>query len=426
VTALYVAVSGLSVLLIIVLSYIQLLYGEGSRLRRREAPGLEFFEDHVQPRLRMDPDFGRMVYSLCKQTLLVTMAVCFYALTLGGAARGGSTRGVAALEALLFSLLTVVVFSFFVPQLLLRRSRGRWLRGVLPLLIAVAFVVRPVAAVLQFVQTLFGISDSGEDEADESTTAEDIEALIDAGTEEGLIDEEDRKLIQSVVEFRDKTVREVMTARPNVVAIDADRSLEELRDLVIHEQYSRIPVIEGSIDRIVGFVHVRDMFELGDDERERMKVREVMRPIRLVPETKPVKDLLEEMQAEGAHMVAVISEYGQTAGLATMEDLVEEILGEIRDEHEPARDVTQESEGVFLVAGSYDVDHLHELVGFRPEEETESTTIGGLVTEWLGHVPKAGEAAEREGIRLEVVASDEYRVERVRVSRLVSEEPADG
>src|SRR5437667_346928 len=174
----------------------------------------------------------------------------------------------------------------------------------------------------------------GHDEA--PTSAENIEALISAGAEEGLIEEEDRKLIQSVVEFGDTTVREVMTPRPNIVAISAHASLEDLRQLVIHEQYSRIPVYETSIDDIVGFVHVRDVFELDEDSRANKTVATLMRPIRLVPETKPVKDLMREMQQDNTHMVIVIDEYGNTAGLATVEGLVEVIVGEIRDEHEPA------------------------------------------------------------------------------------------
>jgi CBS domain containing-hemolysin-like protein len=208
-----------------------------------------------------------------------------------------------------------------------------------------------------------------------------------------------------------------MTPRPNIVGIESSSSLEDLRELAIHEQYSRIPVFENSIDQITGFVHVRDMFELSEEDRKRRKVLELMRPIRYVPETKPVNDLLREMQQDGAHMVIVIDEYGNTAGLATMEDLVEEILGEIHDEHEPERDVQEEPEGRYVVAGSLDLDRLHDLLGFRPQDETESTTVGGLVTEWLGRVPRAGEVVEREGLRIEVLDGNDLRVNQVRISK---------
>ena len=194
---------------------------------------------------------------------------------------------------------------------------------------------------------------------------ENIEALITAGTEEGIIEEEDRRLIQSVVAFGSKTVREVMTPRPGIVAISAAATLDDLRQLVIHEQYSRIPVYEETIDQILGFVHVRDMFELDHTERAHRNVRDLVRPIRFVPETKPVNDLLREMQQDGNHIAIVIDEYGNTAGLVTMEDMVEEIVGEIRDEHEPGLDVERDNDGGYIVSGSFDVDHLHDLVEFR-------------------------------------------------------------
>jgi len=165
---------------------------------------------------------------------------------------------------------------------------------------------------------------------------------------------------------------------------------------------------------------------LDEADREGRQVRELVRPIRFVPETKPVNDLLREMQEAGAHMAIVVDEYGNVAGLATLEDLVEEILGEIRDEHEPERDIQQESEGQFVAAGSLDLDRLYDLLGFRPAEGTESTTIGGLVTEWLGHVPRVGESVERDGIRIEVLAGDELKVEQVRISKAKQETLSHG
>jgi CBS domain containing-hemolysin-like protein len=223
-----------------------------------------------------------------------------------------------------------------------------------------------------------------------------------------------------VVASGDKTVREVLTPRPRIVAISQDATLEELRDLAINEQYSRIPVYEGDIDSIIGFVHVRDMFELDENERAGRKVREIMRPIRIVPETKPVNDLLREMQEEGAHMAAVVDEYGATAGIVTMEDMVEVIVGEIHDEHEPERDFRQEPDGSYVVSGSFDLDRLGDLLGFRPPDDRESTTVGGLITEWLGHVPAVGEQAERDGIVVTVLAANNLRVDQVRVAKAVT------
>jgi len=220
------------------------------------------------------------------------------------------------------------------------------------------------------------------------------------------------------VEFGDKTVREVMTARPSIVAIQEDKAIEEFRQLVTNERYSRIPVFRKDIDDIVGFVHVHDLISAPEVEAQRRQVKDVARPIKRVPETKLVKEMMNEMRAEGTHMAVVIDEYGNTAGLATMEDLVEEILGEIRDEHEPHIDVTPEGDGKFVMAGSYDLDHLKDLLGYERTEEMEATTIGGLATEWFGRVPQKGEVIEREGIRLEILDGHDLRVEKVRISRM--------
>jgi CBS domain containing-hemolysin-like protein len=162
------------------------------------------------------------------------------------------------------------------------------------------------------------------------------------------------------------------------------------------------------------------MFEMDEEERARKHVRDIIRPIRAVPETKSVNDLLREMQEEGAHMAVVVDEYGATAGIVTMEDMVEEILGEIHDEHEPGRDFRQDPDGSYVVSGSFDLGRLEDLLNFHPEEDTESTTVGGLVTEWLGHVPSAGERTERDGIAIQVIASNQVRVDQVRVTKMAA------
>jgi len=341
------------------------------------------------------------------------LGVCFVAMRFGESGPGWQNL----LEAALFAWLTMLVATYVFAQLLYRKTSGRWLLPLAPALRLAVLIVRPLAAVLGFFQSLMELAEQHPAREEAPGSTGDIEALISAGEEEGIIEKDDRKLIESVVAFGDKTVREVMTPRPKIIAIEASRTLDDLRELVIHEQYSRIPVFEETIDHVIGFVHVRDMFELDEGDRLHRLVKELVRPIRFVPETKPVSDLLREMQADGAHMAIVVDEYGNTAGLATMEDMVEEILGEIHDEHEPERDVRKEGDDSFVVAGSLDLDRLHELLGFRPAQETESTTIGGLVTEWLGRVPHVGETVERDGIRIEVLAGDELKVEQVRVSK---------
>ncbi len=409
-----VLISGIVVLAVIMAlaAAVQALYQESLRLRARELPSLEFFKSTLEPRIGAQDDEAALSFGLIKHITMVTLSILVL-VWLGQTSGGWQV----AVQAAFVAILIMLTAAYGLPQILYRRTSGRWLTPLVPLLRFMAAVVKPLAVMLRVFDSLIALTNEKEEAHDLPSPAENIEALISAGTEEGLIQEDDRKLIQSVVEFGDKVVREVMTPRPNMVAISADASLDELRELVIHEQYSRIPVYEGSIDQIVGFVHVRDMFELDEEERARRSVRELVRPIRFVPESKAADDLLREMQHEGTHMVIVVDEYGNTAGLATMEDLVEVILGEIRDEHEPGSDIAPDGAGGYIVSGNFDVARLSDLLGFRPEEEIESTTVGGLIAEWLGRVPQRGEFVDRNGIRIEVTAGDELRVSQVRVSK---------
>ncbi len=417
--SIFLIVAGIVLCVVLcVITFVQTLFLENMRLRTRDLPSLQYFKTTLEDRLGFKNDEGTLSFSLLKHGTLLVLAIFILA------AFQGATDWQLCLEAAFTAWLIMMFAAYIVPQMLYRRSSGHLLGPLVPVLRLLALAIRPVVGLLNFLQSLVELTDETTHDSEPPTSAESIDALITAGAEEGLIQEDDRRLIQSVVEFGDKVVREVMTPRPEIVALDADETLERLRQLVINEQYSRIPVYTGDIDHVAGFVHVRDMFELGEEERFTMKIRELMRPIRFVPETKPVHDLMREMQHEGAHMSIVVDEYGNTAGLVTMEDLVEVILGEIRDEHEPDSDVTEEPDGAYVVAGTFDLDRLKALLQFDPEEEIESTTVGGLVTEWLGRVPAAGETVERDGVRIEILAGDELRVEKVRVRKAAIEVPA--
>ena len=400
--------------LLAIVGFVQALYLESMRLRTRDLPSLKFFKETLEDRLGMKTEQGAGAFSLIKHTLLVFLGLCYFAWF----ADGQPWQWTAFWQAGLAAWLTMLAVSYALPQLLYRRTKAEWLLPLVPVLRGMAWIARPFEAMLSFFQSLIDLTDDTTVPEEAPTPAENIDALISAGTEEGLIQEEDRELIQSVVEFGDKVVREVMTPRPNIVAISADVTLEQLRQLVITEQYSRIPAYERNIDNIVGFVHVRDMFELEEEEREQRIVRELLRPIMFVPESKPVNDLMRQMQQENTHMVIVVDEYGNTAGLATMEDLLEVIIGEIRDEHEPDSDVAEDGMGGYIVSGNFDLARVDDLIdSFHREEDIESTTVGGLLTEWLGRVPPAGESVERDGARFEVLASDELRVGQVRISK---------
>jgi putative hemolysin len=409
---LLIFLSALTAIVVTLITCLQVLYLESLRIRARELPALQFFKETLETRLGLETERGSLAFSVVKH---IGLAI-FGCLATGIGLEAQNSPGESVAIACLIATVYTVIGTYIIPQLCYRKSRGHFLVPLIPLFRAALLAVTPLLWALEFMQSLFELGDKKA--AEEPTRPEEhIEALISAGEDEGIIEKGDRELIQSVVAFGDKTVREVMTPRPRIVAIREDASLEELRQLVIHEQFSRIPAYDGSIDQITGFVHVRDMFELNDVGRASRKVRDIMRPIRAVPESKPVNDLMREMQEEGAHMVVVVDEYGSTAGIVTMEDMVEEIVGEIHDEHEPDRDFREDPDGSFVVSGSFDLGRLRELLDFHPQDDTESTTVGGLITEWLGHVPIVGEETEREGIKIKVLAANHLRVDQVRVAK---------
>lgn len=412
-TALILLAFALLVGFIVLVSLMQRVYQESMRLRLKDTHFVDEFREHLEDRIGVKAEYGATAFSLAKHIALVvlTAGITLFALSREDA------FWVAASEALGSSLAISFLAMYLMPPVLIQRTSGRWLLAFLPLLLAVVWVMRPAHYFLEFVESLAQIGRPLEASDESQGQDEHLEAFMEAGEEEGIIEEEDRKLIRSVVEFGDKTVREVMTPRTAMVAVQADRTLAALRQLVIEAQYSRFPVYGADLDDIVGFVHVRDMFEVGDKDLETRTVRELVRPIRAVPESKPVSRLLKEMQAESTHMAIVVNEYGNTAGLVTLEDVMEEIFGEIRDEHEPDHDVQADENGGYIVPGSLDLDRLDEILGYQPEPEPESTTVGGLIAEWAGHVPRVGEVVEQDGILMEVLAGNELRVDKVRVSR---------
>ena len=399
-------------LLVTLVTCIQLLYLESLRVRTRELHALQFFRETLEPGIGLETERGVLTFSLIKHIGLGFLGCLIVAITMQSSPLWEALAG-----GFLLTAIATALGAHLVPQIVYRKTTGRGLAVLVPVFRVLALIARPATWVMEFLQSLFDLG--GASRGEETPAEEHIEALISAGEEEGVIEQGDRELIQSVVAFGDKTVREVLTPRPRIVAIGQDATLDELRELAITEQYSRIPAFDGDIDSITGFVHVRDMFELDEEERAKRKVRDILRPIRMIPETKPVNDLLREMQEEGAHMAVVVDEYGSTAGIVTMEDMVEEIVGEIHDEHEPERDFHQEPDGSYVVAGSFDLGRLSDLLEFRPPDDTESTTVGGLITEWLGHVPAVGEEVEQDGIQIKVLAANHLRVEKVRVAKAV-------
>jgi putative hemolysin len=405
---------------LVVFSYLDRVYRElGRVLAGRIHEHLETFEIEVEPRIRMERRRAALVFSLLGRLWLVLVA----AVTARGVIFFVPATWEAAVEMVFFLSAEVVLAMQFLPSLLLARAPGNWVLPLIPVVRAFMIVIWPLQASLELLVSVLHLSED-EPAAPAVEHHQAIEALVDAATEEGIIEQEDARLIEQVMEFGDKRVRDVMTPRPEVTAIRASATLEELRDLVVEMKYSRIPVYEKSLDDIVGIVMSRDMLEVPDSEAGHRTVRELMRPALYVPESKFGSELLKEMQRKSQQMAIVINEYGLMAGIVTAEDLVEEIVGEIGEEdRRPAPDVLRESSGSLVLRGSLPVEKLGEMLRVhlaQAPEHSGATTVAGLLNSLAGHVPRTGEVIDFEGLRFEVLEANQRKVLRVRARRLAA------
>jgi CBS domain containing-hemolysin-like protein len=397
--------------LLTLVSYVDRVYSEiGKFLSREFQDNINSFEQYVEPKLGVARN-----RAILSAAVLTQLTIGGIALLLGFAVfREGIWGFAEVLQAALGLVLIVIIFNRFLPFIFFSRTRGLWMRRWTFLLRGLFYLVLPVTLVLGFLQSVTALTREHADREPE-TQAEAVDALLEAGQEEGILDETNRDLIQSVVEFGEKTVRDAMKPRPDIVAVPSNTTVEQFVDLLRSKPFSRVPVYEGSIHNVIGVVYAQDVLQVPDLEAPTRTVDTVMRrDVYFVPESKLGSDLLREMQKNNIRMAIVVDEYGGVAGLVTIEDLVEEIVGEIRDEHDKA-DAVRENDNSYIVSGKMDVDRLVELFGIRPEGR-ESATVAGLVSELAGRIPRKGEVVEDDGLRFEVLESTERRVDRVRIS----------
>jgi putative hemolysin len=391
-------------------SYVDRLYTEIGRFLSREfQDNIDSFEQKVEAKLRV----GRPRASL-SMAILVQLTMAAIAMVVGFTVFNDNAWSIQEiLQATLSLVLIVIVFNRFLPFVFFSRTNGEWLARWIPLLRVLIFAVLPVTLILGFLQSVTSLTRQQTEEQPESPT-EAVDALIEAGQEEGIIQASDRDLIQSVVEFSGKTVREAMKPRPEMVAVPVETTVEQFVELLRSKPFSRVPVYRESIHNIVGIVYAQDVLQVPDTEARTRTVESLMRKdVYFVPESKLGSDLLREMRKSNIRIAIAVDEYGGVAGLVTIEDLVEEIVGEIRDEHEKSQ-VVKENDHSYIVPGNMDVDHLDELFGVRPEGK-EAATVAGLVSELAGRIPQKGEVIEEDGLRFEVLESTDRRVERVRI-----------
>ena len=399
-----------------IFSYLTLIYRELGRITTgRIHEHLDIFEAEIEPKLKINRRSGGRTFRILGHFWLAFVVLE----TTRGVVYLVPNRWEAGVQFLVFLTLEVVIAMHFIPDMLLYRTTGRWLRPLLPIIRAAMWLVWPVRVFLEATESLARISEQEIERTEEQRTEEGIGALVEVAEEEGIIEPDQADLIEQVVEFSDKRVREVMTPRPDVVAMQADASLEEMHAKYVETRLAKMPVYGKSLDDILGLVHVQDLLQIADTDLPKRRVRELMKPALFVPETKLGSDLLKEMRQKGQSMVIVIDEHGTVAGIATVEDLVEEIVGESEsnsDTLQPSPDAVREPDGSLVLRGSMSIGDTEELLGTKFGENLDETvtTIAGLLSTVSGKVPAPGDKVDLGGFHFEVLEANQRKVLRLR------------
>ena len=320
---------------------------------------------------------------------------------------------------LLFVAVFILICEHVVPMFIARRDPEGVLKFLLPPFDVAARFVAPLTNALVRL-----IVDARRDrhaaQAGNPVVEEPREAPAtapDLAEDQRLMEGDERRLLQSIVEFSDTLVREVMTPRPDIVAITEDARIADLRALFGDQEYSRIPVYKENLDNILGVIFVKDLIRLAGDWKDSDSILPLLRPATFVPETKRVSDLLKEFQRKQVQLAIVVDEYGGTAGLATLEDLLEEIVGEIRDEYDvEAETVVDVGQGTYVFSGKANFDEVRDRLHVEIEPEGFET-VGGYVLTRVGRVPAVGETFELDGLVVEVVEAERRRIQRVKIRR---------
>jgi len=336
--------------------------------------------------------------------------------------------------AILISLVSSIAFRQFLPRLLTGTNPETKLLFLLPFF-------RPFYGLLSAVSDPFQFFTKENSEIDvtimpaqtieeiREDNAEDIQALIEVGEAEGILEERERELIETMVEFSDTKAGEIMTPRTEIVALPIDSTVIKARDLIIEEKFSRLPVYRETIDNIEGIIYVRDLLNAWSENKENQTIETLLRPPFFIPETRSASELLKDMQTNRVQLAIVVDEYGGVAGLISVEDILEEIVGEIEDEDTEAEEIIEIIEGAdksyYDVIGSTEIGKIERLFGLEIEDD-DFTTIAGLVTSEAGYIPKVGERLEVRGLDVEILEAEEKKLILLRLRLpVVTESPEE-
>ncbi len=313
------------------------------------------------------------------------------------------------------AVITVVVLIFgeITPKSIAKDMPEKFTMFASPLLNALMFVLTPVNFLFTMWKKLVSLIIKNDD--DNKMSQEELLMMVEEVEQEGSIDSDESELLRNVIEVTDKQAKEILTHRVDLVAVPSDATKEEIAKVFTETRFSRLPVYEDTIDKIIGFIHQKNLYVDGKMVEE--DISEIISPVVYVNEYEQVTDILKRLQQEKSHIAVVIDEYGGTKGIVTMEDILEELVGEIWDEHdEVEEDIEQVNENLFVVDGSESIDDFCKF--FDIEVESDSVSVGGWISEQLGKIPEEGDTFDFENIKVTVTVTDSHRVESAQIVKI--------
>lgn len=347
---------------------------------------------------------GNNIVNIGASALATSIAIDIYGNTGVGIATGIMT-------------LLVLVFGEVTPKNFATHNAEKWslAYGVIEFLKALSFIFKPIILILNVITNFFLKVTGGQGDKDPFITEEELKLLVNVGQEEGLIAESEREMINSIFEFDDTLVKEIMVPRIDIIALDVNETVYNAILAVIEVGHSRIPIFEDTIDNIIGIIYAKDLLKNFNNDLQTLEIKKIMRPAYYVPENKKVKNLLAELRQARVHMAIVLDEYGGTAGLITIEDVIEEIVGDIQDEFDDEEEtITTLPDGSVIANARASIYDINEILNIDlPDDEFE--TLSGLVFNLLGHLPKVGEELILGNVRIKVEKVIGRRIDKVRV-----------
>lgn len=323
--------------------------------------------------------------------------------------------------AMIASMFICVFCSVAIPHALARHGAEKFVGLFAPMMHGVRWVLLPATRMLQLIDSLaeraFSQSDSEAPEQKEQELEQEILNVIEEGAKDGVVDPTERAMIESVIEFRATQVGQIMSARPEIIAIELNASLDRVKQTLEESGHSRLPVYEGTLDKIVGILYARDLLKHLGLPPEVFNIRSAIRPAYYVPETKPLRDLLMDFRLQKVHIAIVLDEYGGTAGLVTIEDVLEELVGEISDEHEPAEPAMFKrlGENSAEVDARIYIGDLNRHLSLNLPEDEGYETLGGFISTTMGRIPQAGQVFEHDGARYTILEAEPNKVNRLKI-----------